>query len=201
MNEVLDGKKELILNTTRELLAKNGYAKTTLDDIANVLGMKKSSLYYYYESKDALIEGVLCNEEKKFFDIVGKSLKTGEKTLDKIINYEIAKFEYIKSTFKLHDLSANVLMEIKLKFMEHIKNVHNYEIKLIQKVLEEKIKNKEIVDCDTYKVASLILTFSEALRHKEFYFSSFNFNKEIDFTNAVEEMVYAVKLIFNGLKV
>lgn len=49
-NQPADSKKDLILKTARGMLARHGFAKTTLDDIANALGMKKSSLYYYYDN-------------------------------------------------------------------------------------------------------------------------------------------------------
>jgi AcrR family transcriptional regulator len=62
----VDSKKELILNTALSLLAKNGFAKTTLDDIASALGMKKSSLYYYYQNKDALLQDVIDREQQRF---------------------------------------------------------------------------------------------------------------------------------------
>jgi hypothetical protein len=70
---------------------------------------------------------------------------------------------------------------------------------MLTSILDDSIKNKEIKKCDTKKVAELILTLSEALRHREFYFASFTVNKTIDFTNAVEEMIFAIKLIFDGL--
>jgi hypothetical protein len=72
---------------------------------------------------------------------------------------------------------------------------------MLKKVLDEGIKKKEIKKCDTHRIAELILTLSEALRHREFYFASFSINKKIDFTKAVDDMTFAIKLIFEGLKV
>jgi len=200
-NQPIDKKKELILKTARELLAKNGFAKTTLDDIAAALGMKKSSLYYYYTNKDALLEDVMKNEEDNFFASVSQVLNQPNTALEKIINYEKAKFEYIKNTIKLHEMSTNIILEFKGKLIQHIKNIHTKEIDLIKKILDESIKKKEIKKCDTKKVAELILTISEALRHRELYYASFTVSKSVDFSNALDEMIFALKLIFDGLKV
>lgn len=197
--QTTDTKKELILQTARELLAKTGFAKTTLDDIANALGMKKSSIYYYYVNKDALLEDVMKREEENFCIVVKESLNKSETAIDKIINYEKAKFDYIKETIKLHEMSTSIILEFKSKLFEHIKSIHKKEIEMLKSILDDSIKNKEIKKCDTKKVAELILTLSEALRHREFYFASFTVNKTIDFTNAVEEMIFAIKLIFDGL--
>lgn len=198
-NQYLQSKKELILNTARQLLTKNGYAKTTLDDIANVLGMKKSSLYYYYQNKEALLEDVIKFEKEKYLQLINKAFLEGETTIDKIINYEKKKFEYVKSVVKLQDISLNVFFEIKNKIYNLIKEIHEKDIQLIAKTLEEGMKKKEIKKCDTKRIAELILTISEALRHREFYFASFTVDKTVDFTKAQDDMIFAVRLIFNGL--
>ncbi|WP_337866228.1 TetR/AcrR family transcriptional regulator [Ignavibacterium sp.] len=197
----IDAKKELILKTARVLLAKNGFAKTTLDDIANALGMKKSSLYYYYSNKEALIEDVMNHERENFCLLINDALNSDGTTIDKIINYEKAKFEYVSETIKLHEISTSVLFEMKSKMFDQIQIIHKKEIEMLRKILDEGIRKKEIKKCDTKRIAELILTLSEALRHREFYFASFSINKKIDFTKAVDDMIFAVKLIFDGLKV
>lgn len=197
----IDAKKDLILKTARELLAKNGFAKTTLDDIANALGMKKSSLYYYYTNKEALIEDVMNHERENFCSLITDALNSDGSTIDKIINYEKAKFEYVAETIKLHEISTSVLFEMKSKMFDQIQIIHKKEIEMLRKILDEGIRKKEIKKCDTKRIAELILTLSEALRHREFYFASFSINKKIDFTKAVDDMIFAVKLIFDGLKV
>ncbi len=71
---------------------------------------------------------------------------------------------------------------------------------MLSKILEEGIRKNEIKKCDTKKIAELITTLSESLRHHEFYYAVFSINKKIDFNKAVDEMIFAVKLIFDGLK-
>lgn len=197
----IDTKKELILKTAREILARNGFAKTTLDDIANALGMKKSSLYYYYSNKEALLEDVMNRERDNFCLLIEDALRSNDSTINRILNYEKAKFEYVAETIKLHEISTSVLLEMKSKMFEQIQIIHKKEIEMLKKVLDEGIKKKEIKKCDTHRIAELILTLSEALRHREFYFASFTINKKIDFSKAIDDMTFAIKLIFEGLKV
>lgn len=82
-NQINDSRKEIILHTARDLLIKNGFAKTTLDDIANAIGMKKSSLYYYYSNKDSLFDDIMMREEKYFCSLVAEALKKSETVLTK----------------------------------------------------------------------------------------------------------------------
>ena len=197
--QVSDTKKELILQTARELLAKQGFAKTTLDDIANVLGMKKSSLYYYYNNKESLLEDVIMHEGENYFLLMEQALNKTCSTMDILIEYEIAKFNYVKGTVKLQQVSTDVILEIKSKMVDRINIVRKKENEMVKKILDNGIKKKEIKKCDTERIAELILTISEALRHREFYLASFTINKTIDFTKAIDEMVFAIKLIMNGL--
>jgi AcrR family transcriptional regulator len=47
--------REEILDAARRVLVKDGIAATTLDAVAREVGVTKTALYYYFDSKDALL--------------------------------------------------------------------------------------------------------------------------------------------------
>ena len=49
-----------ILDAAADVLARNGYAAATLTEIASVAKMQAGSLYYHFDSKDAIVEEVLA---------------------------------------------------------------------------------------------------------------------------------------------
>jgi len=51
--------RQRVLEVTSDLFRRNGYQATSMRDIATALGMKSGSLYYYYESKEALLAAIL----------------------------------------------------------------------------------------------------------------------------------------------
>src|SRR5688500_2416591 len=55
-----DGTRRQILDQAARLLRRNGYASTSLRDIAAATGMKAGSLYYHFDSKEALAEIVMA---------------------------------------------------------------------------------------------------------------------------------------------
>jgi AcrR family transcriptional regulator len=55
--------KEIILVNSTILFAKKGYDAVSIRDIAKVIGIKPSSLYNHYRSKEALFEAVLRHAE------------------------------------------------------------------------------------------------------------------------------------------
>ncbi len=51
-----------IIEVAASIFSRFGYRKTTMDDIAREFGMGKSSLYYYFSSKEAIFEAVVVHE-------------------------------------------------------------------------------------------------------------------------------------------
>jgi AcrR family transcriptional regulator len=52
-------KREQVLDAAAALLARHGYGGTTLAHIASAVGTHAGSLYYYFESREALVAEVL----------------------------------------------------------------------------------------------------------------------------------------------
>lgn len=49
------GRKEQILDNALELIAESGYENVSMKDIANITGIKASSIYNYYRSKESIL--------------------------------------------------------------------------------------------------------------------------------------------------
>jgi len=61
-------KKERILKSAEKLFARFGFRKTTMNEIARDVRMGKSTLYYYFKSKENVLEAVIikipgCTEQ------------------------------------------------------------------------------------------------------------------------------------------
>ncbi|KAI5912204.1 TetR/AcrR family transcriptional regulator [Thauera sp. 2A1] len=55
-----EDRQRQILRAAAVLFAEHGYNETLLDDIAERCGTKKSSLYHYYPSKDAILHELIA---------------------------------------------------------------------------------------------------------------------------------------------
>lgn len=65
--------KEIILNKAIELFSLKGYNGTGIQEIASASGVGKPTLYYYYGSKDGLLNGIFQIHFRHFLDILKKS--------------------------------------------------------------------------------------------------------------------------------
>lgn len=202
MNDVhiADRKKDIILDVTKKLIVQYGYAKTTLDDIAGALGIKKSSLYYYYKNKEDIIYEVMMREKSLYLKCIKEALEIEGSTLDKMINYECAKENYLKKSFTPFDLTVNQVYEIKRDIKELLKDIECEEKKIIAKVLKDGIENNELKKLNKNQVAEIIINISEAIRIKEFYNSETQRMKESDFDKVLKQTEEIINLIFNGIK-
>lgn len=51
--------RERILDAAAQVLSRKGYAGTRLADVAEVAGVQAPAIYYYFDSRDALVEEVM----------------------------------------------------------------------------------------------------------------------------------------------
>jgi len=88
-----DTKKRIITEAIK-LFALKGFSAVSTRDIARMVGMNIASIYYYYESKEALLEDIFSHFEKgyrHYFDWLineNERVDTFEELMDNIFNKE-----------------------------------------------------------------------------------------------------------------
>lgn len=90
------GKEALILDAASALFLEYGYKKTTLDDIADRLGIQKGGIYYYYKGKEELFIAVLKKHHEAYAKQTIRYVEAEETFKKKLIAYGMAKVEYIQ---------------------------------------------------------------------------------------------------------
>src|SRR5260221_14091353 len=68
-----------IIEAAARLFAERGFHGATTQDIADVLGIRQASLYYYFSSKEAALELVCLKGVEGFFE-AGKVIAAGPGT-------------------------------------------------------------------------------------------------------------------------
>ena len=69
-------KKEIILEAARDIFFKKSFYEATMDDIAQLSGIKKPTIYYYFPSKIDLASQLIEINIKKIFGKIGKIIST-----------------------------------------------------------------------------------------------------------------------------
>lgn len=90
-----DGMRVAIIEAARELFARFGYKKTTMEDIAHALRKGKSSLYYYFKNKEEIFQAVIELEKDILFTELNKVVQSDLNPKDKFREYVITRMKTI----------------------------------------------------------------------------------------------------------
>ena len=95
-------KKEIILEAAREVFFKKSFYEATMDDIAQLSGIKKPTIYYYFPSKIDLASQLLEVNVKKIFGKINEIISTTsniKQRIKMIIDFYINLLEENSKTF------------------------------------------------------------------------------------------------------
>lgn len=103
--------REEILHAARSVLLKKGIAGTTLDAVAQEVGVTKTALYYYFASKDALlfelVFGNLQTHAQATHDAV-RATASGAEALAAVVRSTFSGFAQRMDDFRLTYLHGQV---------------------------------------------------------------------------------------------
>jgi len=71
---VATGTRERVLDVSARIFRSRGYADTTMNHIAKAAGIKSASIYYYFKSKDEIVEEVLNLGTQRMFKAVRQNI-------------------------------------------------------------------------------------------------------------------------------
>ena len=77
-------KKQLILDSMEQLMADEPYGDISVDSIAKKAGIGKGSIYYYFCSKEEILDSVISRCYKKALHEYFCEINSCETTLEKI---------------------------------------------------------------------------------------------------------------------
>ena len=139
-----DEYRKRIISGAATVFSRYGFKKTTMDEIARELKMGKSSIYYYFKSKEQIFEAVVLKEA----NILRNELTTAIKSIDS----PIGKMQrYISVRMKAFEKLSNYYNAIFDKNLDHYEFI-------------EKIREKY----DREEMAILRLIVYDGIRKKIF---------------------------------
>ncbi len=200
MSTKIDEKKDLIQQSATMCFSKYGYSKTTLEDIAHSIGMKKSSLYYYFPNKETLFISTFSKEWQS--KLLGIQRKVDNKFhgLERIREYTLESAAFFNTVVNGNKISVQLMIETRRSFGEFFNEILKIEKRFYAKIIREAIESGEIKDCDPQKIAQIIITVSEAIKNDAFEESEKIGGKKVDFVHLGREVDYTLNLILDGLR-
>ena len=112
MNFTKDEKKEQIMQVAFNTIKKYGIKRVTLEDIAHASGMAKTSIYYYYPSKNALITATITHFSNIILDQIELVVKSKQSPEQKLISSWKIIFSNIKESGYLLNMDNNTMTQM-----------------------------------------------------------------------------------------
>ena len=103
--------KEDIIREVQKLFQLYGLKKTTMEDIAKALGKGKSTLYYYYQSKELIFEEVLQRELREVFRQTQIAVESVESAEEKLKAFAVTRIKVLSNMLNLYRLVFGEFVE------------------------------------------------------------------------------------------
>ncbi|MDP4291368.1 MAG: TetR/AcrR family transcriptional regulator [Bacteroidota bacterium] len=125
-----------IVEKAREIFARYGFRKTTMHEIAEGVGKGKSSLYYYFSSKEDVYRAVIEKEaetmKKKLIDAVSAE----NDPVEKFRIYVIARMEILHELVNFHQAFTTEYLT-NLDFIQKMRKKYDHEeVLLLKSILQ-----------------------------------------------------------------
>lgn len=153
-----DEVKEAIVNVARHIFSRFGFKKTTMDEIALASRKGKSSIYYYFASKEEIFQAVVEKEAEILKQELIKATKETDSPAQKLKMHVLIRMRTMEKL-------ANFYSAIKddylghLDFIEKIRKKYDQEeIQMMENILADGVKNGIFEIEDTSLAAIAIVT-------------------------------------------
>jgi AcrR family transcriptional regulator len=136
-----DVMQEQILQAAKRLFAVYGLSKVTMDDVAKAIGKGRSSLYYYYKSKEEIFDAVFTKEIQEMLAFMQRAINHAATTEEKIKAFCVAKLEVQREKqifFSTLDagMDADALSQFHQVKIRHHHQIIKQENALVEQIFE-----------------------------------------------------------------
>ncbi|GJQ64359.1 MAG: hypothetical protein SCALA702_34120 [Melioribacteraceae bacterium] len=149
-------KKISIKKAAKKVFAKFGYQKTTLEDIANLIGIKKNSLYYYFESKEDLFNQIMVETSEYLYNHLVTELGKVVTNKEKLRFFILYHTNKINVDDAMNEATISAMVEIGSIVEESYTHFIDKFKDVCRKILAEGIKTGEFKEVDANEISELI---------------------------------------------
>ena len=167
-----DERKAEFLDTAQELFFTKGYEQTAVETIIKKMGLSKGTFYYYFKSKEDLLDALIERLSEKILEEVKKI--ADREDLDAITklnrayavtrSVKLENFELLKVLMKVIYDDKNIVFRFKI-YRSSIEIMVPEFSKIIRQGIKEKAFNTPYPDEAARLIFEIAYTFSERIPH------------------------------------
>jgi len=156
--------REAILEATDRLLARYGYRKMTIDDLAQEVGIGKGSVYLHFSSKEEIalshIDRIIERLKDNLRSIASKPNSVDDRLLEMLLERVIYRFDSVQHySQSLNELLAHV----RPRLLERRQRYFQEEARIFESVVEEGQRLGTFADGNALDIAHTLLSATNSL--------------------------------------
>lgn len=156
--------REAILEATDRLLARYGYKKMTIDDLAAEVGIGKGSIYLHFSSKEEIalshIDAIIEKLKSNLRAIAAKPLRADTRLREMLLERVLYRFDSVQHyTQSLNELLAT----LRPKLLERRKRYFAEEARIFADLVSEGQQTSIFRAGDSLDIAITLLSMTNAL--------------------------------------
>jgi len=156
MAVIKDDIRDQIVDTARGIFTRFGFRKTTMDEIAKAMRKGKSSIYYYFTSKEEIFKAVVEKESQTLKDELVFAINRTDDPREKLRNYVLTRMKVMKNVANFYDALKNEYLS-HLDFVNKVREKYDrQEIKIVKEILEEGT-NKKVFRIEDPELAAIAI--------------------------------------------
>lgn len=155
-----------ILNLTEEKIFKEGFYKTTMEELASDLRMSKKTIYKFYPSKNDLVRAITERFKKRIHNTILEILASDQNAVEKIVTWLSI---LTKVTTKISDKMLN---DLRKHFPSLWDELEKFRTEMmtdnISKVIEQGKQEGFVKDIPTPIIMTVMISSVRAIVNPEF---------------------------------
>ena len=173
--------RELILDTTDALLARSGYAKLTMEELAGQVGIAKATIYLYFANKEDVVLSMITRVVHRVMarlQSIAASRGRAAARLETMLSARVlARFDsFLHYQGSLHDMLAEIRAALQQRRLAH----SHEEAAIFAGVLREGARDGSLRRCDANRTAATLLTATESLMPSNLSISELGSRRDVE---------------------
>ncbi len=158
--------QEKIIQHTEEKFFRDGFYKTTMDEIASEMRISKKTIYKYFPSKDDLVKAITRHFMNRMKNTILPALNSDKNAIEKL-------GDLIKILTKTSEkISANRLEELKIHYPSIWNEIDRFRAEMmfgnISKVIDQGKKEGLFIDLPTNIIMTVLVASVRAIVTPDF---------------------------------
>ena len=187
---------DLILDAADRLLARYGYKKMTMDDLAQEVGIGKGTIYLHFSTKEeialARVDRIVQRLNERLREIAHSSESSADRLRRMLLERVLFRFDSVEHyTESLSDVLAAIRPALLLRHERHF----GEEARVFDELLREGRRSGELVFRDARATAHALLIATNALLPYNLSTRELGERKDVE-----AQVARIADLLLNGLK-